>query len=99
VEVMVFVSVFPRRFGVWRFGASDDVIDDVTRNVFFGCVSLLFFGGAYMFFGGAYDHYLGGAKKVFNENHQKRSKNIERQPNIPNGFPNITFIVNSLNKN
>jgi hypothetical protein len=50
--------------------------------VFFGGVSLLFFGGAYMLFGGAYDHYLGGAKKVFNENHQKRSINIERQPEI-----------------
>jgi hypothetical protein len=33
-----------------------------------------------MFFGGAYDHYLWGAKKVFNGLSQKRSINIEKQP-------------------
>jgi hypothetical protein len=42
----------------------------------------MFFGGAYMFFGGAHDHYLRGAKKVFNGFNQKRSINIERQPDL-----------------
>jgi hypothetical protein len=42
----------------------------------------MFFRGGIYVFGGAYDRYLRGAKKVFNENHQKRSINIERQPNF-----------------
>jgi hypothetical protein len=61
---LVFVSVFPRR-------RCDGPTCVTSHGMFFCGVCLMIFGEAYMFFGGAYDHYLWGAKKVFNGLSQK----------------------------
>jgi hypothetical protein len=69
VEVMLFVSFFPLPR---RFGANDDVIDDITE------CSLVAFFMAYMFFWRARALYLRTAKNVQGFKPKKVHKHIKR---------------------